>query len=1306
LPIPLNADQLAVNAQYTAILARDPIATPYLLLLDAGGNFRWGRSFPELRASNPGRGTTLHLTTDGIHLIATRDPGVASIALVRLTLDGETVGSCLVGEAFTVEVTPLENPFQSDLDPTAGEAPVAPGSPFGAEPSFLELADFSCPIECPEDDCPGCTDCGDPFLFAYDGGAGSFAAVQATASAYYLGGSSNDEAIVVATDREGALLWQRRIRPAGERSLVSELHLDDEGFLYGYGRYAINGSSQLYSFIFRIDPATGDLAWAHTFTTQNESVGLYDMLAAPGGQYELIGATNLNPTPGTCDAFFYTIERATGQLLAVRREYHGVGCEAFSQGKRLPGGDLILSGRLAIGGTGENRFRPTLTRLTPDGTELWSRYYLRPSSVAARLYAYTLAPTETDRHSLLLTGDANGGQATSENLWLVQTDLDGNVQSTVEYTFPETVLGTSLQATDYGYLAMGNTGSSATFLLALDPNGAILWAKRYSGIQQVTGAINNPVAIIPEGIVLGGRLAGTNEPAFVRLTSDGTPPATCAGEEALAVTATPLADIFTDDHSLNAYETNNALEGSPEYLPGNLSLSELSCPLDCPEDGEICDDGIDNNGDGLVDCEDPDLALDCCCTEVPPLDLGPDTTLCAIAPLTVAADTGFVSYQWQDGVTTRLRVIDTPGTYRLIATDSCGRTATDSLRVRELTTPVLDLGPDTTVCSESVVQLDAGPGFASYRWVDGSTEPTYTTWGEGTFWVEATDSCGTVQRDTVTVTFDPATVIDLGKVREACPGDTLRLRVDGFTEHTWYPETGFDCRTCPEVTYTVGSDTMVWIVAQTATGCLSTDSLRIVSTPGVGSFSTAEICAGDTLAFGDTLLTTAGEYIQPVAIGCFAQDTLQLSVLPTASSSSAQTICAGDSLLIGGQYRTTSGTYVDTLAAANGCDSLHTIELTVAPSPIITDEVLLCPGDSVFVFDQYVTSAGIYERIFTTAAGCDSTVSIRVTVSDLDLAAQVVQGACREGGEGVALATATGGTGPYSFAWSDGRTTRQVDRLAPGDYTVTVTDAVGCRQTGSLTIDTEGVILPVWEVSPESCPGAEDGRLRLLDPIQGYTYTLADRSNTTFSGLAPGNYLLRIDGLAGCTDTVTVNIPAAAPLLVALPADTTIRLGDSLLIVPAHNAGPDIRFAWDPPAVVDCDSCRTAVVTPPASVLLRLTLRDSNGCTATDEQFIRVDRREALYLPTALSPNGDGTNDTWRPYPGPSVRRITLVQIFDRWGNLVYEARDLDLVDPNAGWDGTFGGQPLNPAVFVYRVQAELTSEEQEDWYGEVMLIR
>ncbi|MCC7506510.1 MAG: gliding motility-associated C-terminal domain-containing protein, partial [Saprospiraceae bacterium] len=241
------------------------------------------------------------------------------------------------------------------------------------------------------------------------------------------------------------------------------------------------------------------------------------------------------------------------------------------------------------------------------------------------------------------------------------------------------------------------------------------------------------------------------------------------------------------------------------------------------------------------------------------------------------------------------------GVYRLVAKVwfDCGlKTDTLFVTVTADEAPALNLGPDIKVCENGVFQLDAGAGFERYRWQDGTPEQTLTTSFPGAYWVTVWDACGNTQTDTIKITIDPGTQLDLGPNRVVCrlEGTTFELP-DNFESWEWSPGALLGCDTCETITVYPAAIVNYVVTARNADGCLSTDTVR-VSPLLLGAVLDTQICRGAALEYlgiplpntvdtsflldivtpegCDLLLTTIIDIFPPVQVQLPADTTLKI----------------------------------------------------------------------------------------------------------------------------------------------------------------------------------------------------------------------------------------------------------------------------------------------------------------------------------------------------------------------------------------------------------------------------------------------
>jgi gliding motility-associated-like protein len=121
-----------------------------------------------------------------------------------------------------------------------------------------------------------------------------------------------------------------------------------------------------------------------------------------------------------------------------------------------------------------------------------------------------------------------------------------------------------------------------------------------------------------------------------------------------------------------------------------------------------------------------------------------------------------------------------------------------------------------------------------------------------------------------------------------------------------------------------------------------------------------------------------------------------------------------------------------------------------------------------------------------------------------------------------------------------------------------------------------------------------------------------------------------------------------------------------------------------------------------------VTAQDS--CASALHDTFRIDGicdcNRTLFVPNSFTPNGDGQNDLFYPRSGAGVTKITLFQVYNRWGTLLFERENVLPNDINAAWDGSYqGGIPL-PDVYVYVVEAVCENGRALSKKGSVTVIR
>ncbi|PHI21796.1 hypothetical protein CEQ90_00480 [Lewinellaceae bacterium SD302] len=609
-----------------------------------------------------------------------------------------------------------------------------------------------------------------------------------------------------------------------------------------------------------------------------------------------------------------------------------------------------------------------------------------------------------------------------------------------------------------------------------------------------------------------------------------------------------------------------------------------------------------------------------------------------------------------------------------------------------------------------------------------------------TFYVETATSCGFLYLIDLDFSIPPDTLIFDD---QQCVGDTVTIEGQqyfaGNATDTLFVESTMNCG----FVYLIDLDFNVAMV----------DTLEEI------------LCPEDSLIVGEVVFD--GNNLEglvnlgiPSANGCDSSVYVRIEYLPVPTGTFTASACEGDTIFYGSDFYTfddPTGSTVLENQAASGCDSLVFVSVNFQPSARVelVGGDAICLGDTAMLtfetanggpFDLTVrdgdgntynyggvTNGGAFpvsptnSTIFTLVdvsqggLGCPINYfgSLEVTVSRLvgrlessqDFAGNQIT--CFGAADGSLIASVQEGVAPFTFTWNDSITGPVRENLGPGNYEVTITDSVGCEQVYAENLQEPAPILADPQIIPPGC-NERDGFL-ILDTIRGgvgpYELTVDGTFYQAITGfpyrqqLPPGAYTLEIRDVADCFDTHEIFVPEPADPELLVTPDTLIQMGDSLLLSAQTSFRPD-SIRWEPAGMVSSVNTLSTYAMPFENTRFFVTVSDTTGCRATANIFVQVDERVPIYVPTAFSPNTDGSNDLFQLYGDRGVERINTFRIYDRWGEMVYEAEDFDLTNTGIGWDGRHRGKFLNSQVLVYYVNATLVDGRVVEMKGDLTLVR
>jgi gliding motility-associated-like protein len=320
----------------------------------------------------------------------------------------------------------------------------------------------------------------------------------------------------------------------------------------------------------------------------------------------------------------------------------------------------------------------------------------------------------------------------------------------------------------------------------------------------------------------------------------------------------------------------------------------------------------------------------------------------------------------------------------------------------------INLGQDTVICQSNQILLNAGKGFATYEWQDGSTDSTFKVLSPGKYYVTVTNGCGGQFSDTIDVAAHPPIPLDLGGDRIKCNNDTIRITAPtGFINYRWEADYNISSLTNSEVIVNPQVDTIYRLVAEKKPGCFAYDSVRITvhRSPDIHLGADTSICRYDSVILNAGIGFTSYAWntgslndhlaiYQPgtysvkamTADGCYSADTIMLLSLyelpkPDLGPDSVLCVNASRTLQTNGQFfsylwntgATTStisirqqGEYWLRVTDTHGCKNSDTMQITaIVPIPMAfleADTELCSYGQlslrSLRTFNSYHWSTG------------------------------------------------------------------------------------------------------------------------------------------------------------------------------------------------------------------------------------------------------------------------------------------------------------------------------------------------------------
>ncbi len=644
----------------------------------------------------------------------------------------------------------------------------------------------------------------------------------------------------------------------------------------------------------------------------------------------------------------------------------------------------------------------------------------------------------------------------------------------------------------------------------------------------------------------------------------------------------------------------------------------------------------------------------------------------------------------------------------------------DSLVMTVLPTPNLTLiAGSTSICQGQTTNIVASGGL-TYTWspatgldvTTGSSvnaSPTITT----TYTVTTINLSGCAINSTIVITINPIPSVNINPNNPAiCLGQNANLIANGASTYNWSPAGGLNSSTGNSVLASPPISTMYFVTGISAAGCANIDSVFVtVYVPPQIQLTPVSnwICNGTS-----TVLNASGGF------------TYTWSPASDLSASIGSSVTASPSV---------TTTYTVTGVDIHGCASNATAVLTVYPPPVTFSQPnpAICRGDSTTITASGAVSY-VWAPLWGLSSGSGNTVTVFPTINTTytiigtdafgctaswPLAVVVHFPVMNIAPDSVSIcdgqSTSINSNGAVSYQWFPAaglNSTVTANVTATPTLSTTYTligyDQFNCTDTlqSIVTVFPQPIALFGFD-PPEGCDPVtvafSDSSPYALNWVWAFSDGTTDSTQNpvhTFSGVGSYDVALYVSGLGGCNDlNVQNNIINVYPEPVAefsWSQSTTPLLNGA---VSFYNLSTNSdAWLWDF-ADGDTSHLRDVIHTYEFAGEYNIMLVASNiyGCVDTVFEPIFLDFYKGLFIPNAMTPEYGPQADRLFTPTGFGLKTYH-IQVFNTWGNLMWESYKLDRTCPVESWDGYYKGELMPQDAYVWRCEA--TFMDDTIWLG------
>jgi len=448
-----------------------------------------------------------------------------------------------------------------------------------------------------------------------------------------------------------------------------------------------------------------------------------------------------------------------------------------------------------------------------------------------------------------------------------------------------------------------------------------------------------------------------------------------------------------------------------------------------------------------------------------PINFGPDKVICDYyVPHVLNAGNGYAQYLWNDNSNSQTIEAYTTGVYSVTATDDNGCTASDEMFLTVISSPVVNIGSDQSICESSLpFNIDAGAGSGySYVWNTSEHTQTIDVTSPGEYSVTVTNANSCSATDAILISILESPVVSAGNDHEICEGNSVKLLTNVYNglppyNYLWnHSETILppDDQASPNIEVMPPQTTIYSVTVTDANGCTSSDEVIV--------------------------------YVN------YNPELLEITATPLE-------VCLGQSTVLNAVG--TGGTPDYTYSWDNGLG--YGQSHTVIPDAQAT-----------------------YTVTISDAEGCSVSGSVTVNFNNPPDISVEINPECENLSNGSIDITLNNATPPVNFVWSNNSTEQSISGLTQGIYSLTITDGSNCTYTQTYEVPLEPIISLTAETVPAY--GGNNGSVVLSfspNNLSGFSLILTNSLGTVippvFNNINLSENII-IDNLQDGTYTATL----------------------------------------------------------------------------------------------------------------------------------------------------------------------------------------